>query len=150
MAALCLKRGYLTEINWNVAHVYSGTEREIRSAIEKTGRGAFVPTHVRGWFQGKHKRVREHPLMPGYVLFSLPVGDFGWGEFIYNIYGERRARVLGQVSDEDRVADLMIAHATGRHNAIQSRDKTGRFRRKRRRRPRPGKRLRDVRWTKKN
>lgn len=132
----------MTDIHWNAAQVPPGGEREVQKRIEDTERAAFVPTHVRGWYIGRHKRFRERPLIPGYVLFAAPAQDAGWSEFTHNAYGERRALVLGRVSDEGRVAELMIAHATGRYNAIESRDKQGRFRRKRRRRPRPGKMLR--------
>lgn len=136
----------MTEIRWNAAQVRPGDERTVQKAIEETERAAFVPTHVRGWYVGKHKRFRERPLIPGYVLFAAPANDAGWGAFTQNRYGERQATVLGRVSDEDSVGRLMLAHAMGKYNAIQSRDNQGRFgpvkqfrQKKRRRRPRHGK-----------
>lgn len=130
-------------IRWNAAQVFTGMERAVQIQIEDTDRAAFVPTHVRGWFVGKHKRFREHPLLPGYVLFATAAGDTGFSEFTHNAYGERTASVLGSVADEGTVAELMLAHATGRYNAIQSRDNGGRYKGRRRRpRPRPGKRQR--------
>lgn len=127
----------MTDIHWNACQVRPGNEREVQKAIEGTDRGAFVPTHVRGWFVGKHKRFRERPLLTGYVLFAAPAGDAGWGTFTQNRYGERQATVLGRVADEDSIGRLMLAHATGQYNAIESRETKRSRQRKRRRRPRP-------------
>lgn len=144
-------RGYsMTEIYWNAVQVRPGNEREVQKSIEDTDRPAFVPTHLTGWQRGKYRRVREYALTRGYVFFAAPLGDAGWSKFTHNAYGERRARVLGRVADEERVAGLMLAHATGAYNSVQTRQSNGQFgpkkqfkQKKRRRRPRHSRRLRN-------
>jgi len=142
----------MTDISWNAAQVPPRCEREVRDYIEGTDRGTFLPTHVRGWVAQGSKRVREHPLVPGYVFFALAEGDNGFGAEIH-FDEDKKARVLGRVVDRDengrpecRISRLMMLHATGSENNVRHRV-NGQFAKKNvRRRRRPNRRNRTLRY----
>lgn len=90
--------------------------------------------------------VREYPLLGRYLFVSLQ--DESWGQ-INDIDGVHR--VLTNDNKPIRIAEqdmckLMLAHATRAYDVKQYRNDAGRFIKyqKRRRRPRPGKKLRSF------
>lgn len=126
---------------WAVCSTHPQSEPIARREIEDIGIGTFLPSFARYFYKGKEMRERRKPLLPGYVFVCLNEGDDAWGA-IGALDGV--SRVLTNAGKPVRilaseVAELMIAHATGRHNVTDApRNSSGRYS-KRRRRPRPGK-----------
>lgn len=128
---------------WAACQILSHRGHFVRSEMEKTEHGTFLPTYVRVRYVAGKKYVQELPLLTGY-LFFMTEGD-KWGE-VTDINGV--CRVLANGTNASRVSDdemhrLVLGHATGIHNKIESSPQQPRKRNPaRRRRPRPGKRLR--------
>jgi hypothetical protein len=136
----------MSEPYWTACYTQPGQEHKARAGIEDAGFGVFVPTFVRkGMFRGRLQTV-EHPLMSRYIFVSI---DESNDEHIGEIHRELIdgvSHLIGPVRNQD-VSRLMMAHAMGAFDVVTHRDASGRFAKyqKRRRRPRPGKRLRDAR-----
>lgn len=123
------------------------TEQDARERIERAGFGTRVPTYrVSSYWRGK-QHTRVQPLFPGYVFTYL---EDGWG-MLSEIEGVRPIYRLGNPSlcspkDEEELLRLEKHCLLGDFNKVQAqpRSPAGRFKRqkKRRPRPRPGKRLR--------
>lgn len=135
---------------WSACQVMPGREHVVRAEIEKGERGAFVPTYARAWFADGKVSAGERAAMQGYVFFRTREND--WGS-VADIDGVQRVltmengdrpRLAKRVSDAD-MARMVIAHATGQHNRIEACIYTGKPKeRQRRRRPRPGNRIRKA------
>jgi transcriptional antiterminator NusG len=127
---------------WTAAHTEPRIERKVRSGIEALDRGACLPTFVHGYvFRGRLRRT-EHPIIKNYVLIALKgIEDDAWSA-INHVEGVHRVLTNNgkpsRVSEEE-VADLVLAHATGAYNRIQSRSASGHFEKRRTRRARPRK-----------
>lgn len=133
--------------HWAVCQILSHRGPRVREEIEKIGHGAFVPTFVKQWYVQGRKFAQELPLFPGYLFFYTDPDKWGGIEKRDETGIEGVFRVLANAGAASRVTDeemqrLFLDHATGAHNKIEaSRDGAGRYS-KRRRRPRPGKRIR--------
>lgn len=131
--------------HWAVCRAYSSRVHIVRSEIEKTSRGTFLPTYARVWCVDGKQHSKERVLMPGYLFFMAD--EEGWGE-VSSVYGV--FDVLSNDGKASRVTDaemqrLLLDHATGRHNrieAVASGPQKARYGR-RRRRPRPGRQFRE-------
>jgi transcription antitermination factor NusG len=109
---------------WAVAQTVSNMEHVVRREIEKTNRGAFVPTYGRFWKVDGEHCAKEYPLIGGYVFFVTSPdanGDYDWSEVndIHGVY-----RVLSGPDWEARrvrepeMARLVLGHLKGAHNKI--------------------------------
>jgi hypothetical protein len=131
---------------WAACRATPGREHLVRSEIEKLNHGAILPTYARTWISDGKVSCRETVLMPGYVFFRTE--PKGWGA-VSNIAGVEG--VLSYVTKADdvmakRVSDvemarLIVGDFTGDHDCIQTDPTSERRERVRRRRPRPGKRI---------
>jgi transcription antitermination factor NusG len=132
---------------WAVCRTFSNRVPWVRAEIEKIDHGTFFPTYARIWNSGGKMSSRERSLMPGYLFFMTT--EKGWGD-VANIEGVYR--VLSHDGKASKVSDaemwqLVVDHATGANNDIdlswiprlKSLD-----RRRRSRKPRPGKRARSA------
>lgn len=131
---------------WIACYTDVGRERQVRGEIEAMERGAFLPTFAKIYTMKGKRKSYERPIISRYVLAALHgADDPAWSE-INNIEDMKH----GVLTNDDKpcrvaceeVSRLMIAHATGACNIIQTRASNGRFGRKRRARPRKGKKAR--------
>lgn len=129
--------------HWAVCRVFSSRVHIVRTEIEKTDRGTFLPTYAKVWVADGKLCVKERALMPGYLFFKTEPAS--WSE-VKNVYGV--FDVLNNNGQASRVTDaemqlLVMGHVTGEHNDV-SLEGLDRLRpdRKRRRRARPSKRAR--------
>lgn len=134
---------------WAVAQTVSKMEHVVRRDIEKTDRGAFLPTYAKRWQVDGREYAKEYPLFTGYVFFMTTGDDWAGIPDIHGVYRVLKSQVL-----PDEMRRLEIDHATGEHDKTGEarftryyrppvRAANGQFKRKRRR-PRPGKRLRNA------
>lgn len=135
---------------WAVAQTVSTMEHLVRREIEKTNRGAFLPTYARSWkVDGKQYR-KEYPQFLGYVFFLTEGDDWAGIPDIHGVYD-----VLATVNrsakkvTETEMSRMVLNHAKGIHNEVSSARFTKYYRpaatkRKNSRKPRPGNRLRNF------
>lgn len=131
-----------TEPHWAVCQIFSNRANRIRTEVERTNHGTFVPTYARIWHTDGKRSSRERELFPGY-LFFLTEGD-DWGP-VGEVDGVCRVIAnAGKISTvpEKEIIRLVVGHATGEWNEIEHQPKSDKRYSRRRRRPRPGKRLR--------
>lgn len=128
---------------WAVAQVMTGREHVVRSEIEKSNYGAFLATYGEAGVRRGLRFARERALLPGYVLFYT--GPETWGG-VAGIEGLHRVLhtdgKAGRVRDDEMI-ELVLGHAIGSHNQIVHVSSNA-PRGMRRRKPRPGKRLRKI------
>lgn len=136
----------IEEAYWAVAQTVPRMEHLVRRDIEKTNHGAFIPTYAKHWRVDDREYSKEYPLLIGYVFFLTKPDEWAGIPDIHGVYKVLSSRVL-----PDEMKRLMVGHASGEHDKIGERKFTRYYRpptkkavRYRRRRPRPGKRLRSV------
>ena len=132
----------MTTPHWAVCRAYSSRVHIVRSEIEKTDHGTFLPTYAKVRASDGKLFCRERPLMPGYLFFFLP-DPKRWTD-VKNVYGvfdvisnnEGASKVTGP-----EMHRLVMGHVTGEHNDV---DISGLEREARRngRKPRASKRAR--------
>jgi transcription antitermination factor NusG len=132
----------MTTAHWAVCRAYSSRVHIVRSEIEKTDHGTFLPTYAKVRASDGKLFCRERPLMPGYLFFFLP-NPKSWTD-VKNLYG-----VFDVISNDERASKvtdlemhrLVVGHITGEHNDV---DISGLERAARRngRKPRASKRAR--------
>ncbi len=142
-----------TQGHWAVAQTVSKMEHIVRREIEKTNHGAFLPTYARHWKVDGRPYLKEYPLLGGYIFFLTAADDWAGIPDIHGVY-----RVLSnpngstmRISDKE-MERLVLGHAAGDHNRTGEIRYTKYYRPeidrpkqcKRRRRPRPGKRIRNL------
>lgn len=146
-----------TESYWAVAQTVTTMEHVVRREIEKTNHGAFVPTYARHWKIDGRQYAKEVPLLGGYVFFLTKADDWAGIPDIHGVYDvlANSDRSAKRVTDIE-MARLVLRHANGSNNEVRppqytkyyrpDRDTSGQFGRKpgRRRRPRPGRKLRNA------
>ncbi len=142
----------MTGSYWAAVQTVSKMEHLVRRDIEKTNRGAFLPTCARFWKVDDREYVKEYPLIGGYVFF-LTTGDDWAG--IPDIHGAYRVlatpgRLPMRVSDSE-MSRLVLGHAARAHDETLPPRYTKYYRppvrerkKARRRRPRPGKSVRNC------
>lgn len=147
-----MQQGY-----WAVAQTITTMEHLVRREIEKTNRGAFLPTKARFWKVDGREYAKEVPALGGYVFFMTNGEDWAGIPDIHGVYGvlANPDRTPMRVSPAE-MARMEIQHATGDLNETlpprytkyyrPSADQGLRYGRKvgRRRKPRPGKRIRNL------
>ena len=127
---------------WAACQVFSSEGHKVRAEIEKSDRGAFLPTFVRVKYIGGKKYVQELPLLSGYLFFMTEPSK--WGD-VPEIEGVLRVLASGNIASrvtDEEMYRLTLDHALGMHNQIQSGYQPHKRNSRRRRRPRPGKALR--------
>lgn len=131
---------------WAVVQTVSKMEHIVRRDIEKTNHSAFVPTYAKHRKVDGNDYVKEHPLFTGYVFFLTRRDDWAGIPDIHGVY-----RVLPCGLRPEEMKRVLIEHTVGQHNCSDVprytryyRPPTKKAARYRRRRPRPGKRLRSI------
>ena len=148
----------MTERYWTVAQTVSKMEHIARREIEKTNHGAFLPTFARSRKVDGHEYCTEIPLFTGYVFFMTEADDarkeYDWAG-IPDIHGVYRvpANPSGKaqrVTDQEMLR-MFFGHVRGAHNERAQPRYTRYYNpdrrsapRKSSRKPRPGKRLRNL------
>lgn len=143
----------MSEQYWGVCQTAAGREHMVRAKIEAGDRGAFLPTIAKTWVADGKLSAGERPALAGYVFFRTGPRTWPAVEDIEGVQqvltldvpdGDNVRRVAKRVTDVE-MARLVLGHATGAHNSIGASIYTGKRRdRVRRRRPRPGKRIRKA------
>lgn len=141
--------------HWAVAQTVTTMEHIVRREIEKSERGAFVPTYTRHWKIDGKQYAKEYPLISGYVFFLMQADDWAGIPDMHGVYDvlANADRTAKRVTDIE-MARLVLGHAKDihrrtdlpRYTKYYRPSSNGQFGRKpnRRRRPRPGKKLRDA------
>ena len=138
-----------TESYWAVAQTVTTMEHIVRREIEKANHGAFLPTYAKHWKVDGVQYTKEYPLIGGYVFFKTEADDWAGIPDIHGVYDvlANPDRSPKRVSD-DEMARLMLGHASGTHD-LEGRPRYTKYFRgerpketKKRRRPRPGRRIR--------
>lgn len=134
----------ITEPHWAVCRAYSHRVHIVRSEIEKTDHGTFLPTYAKVKASDGKLFCRERPLMPGYLFVYLP-NPGRWTD-VKNVYG-----VFDMISNNggaSKVTDaemhiLVMDHILGAQNDInlEGLERIPATRR-RNRKPRPSRRAR--------
>jgi len=104
---------------WAAVQTVPKMEHIVRREIEKTNRGAFLPTCARFWKVDGRDYCKERPLLTGYVFFLTNGEDWAGIPDILGVY-----RVLANPDEEAKpmhvstpeIRKLAIAHAAGEHN----------------------------------
>jgi transcription antitermination factor NusG len=134
-------------------------EHIVRREIEKTNHGAFVPTYAKHWKVDGRQYSKEFPLLGGYVFFLTKPDDWAGIPDIHGVYrvlstvaidraGEAKLKPC-RVSDQE-MNRLVLGTALNRHTEIAPHRYTKYYRpsdkpkRKSSRKPRPGKRIRNI------
>jgi transcription antitermination factor NusG len=132
--------------HWAVCRAYSSRVHIVRSEIEKTEHGTFLPTYAKVRASDGKLFCRERPLMPGYLFFFLP-DPKRWTD-VKNVYGV--FDVISNNEGASKVTDLemhrlVMGHITGAHNDV---DISGLQHDRRQprsgRKPRPSRRAREA------
>lgn len=134
-----------SETYWAVCRAFSNRVHWLRPEIEKTNHGTFMPTYVRVWSSDGKLSIREKAMMPGYLFFLTD--DKSWGE-VANVEGVyavisnngKASKVTGE-----EMRRMVLGHILGDANEVDLAGlemRQDRSERRRRRRPRPGKKLR--------
>lgn len=134
---------------WAVAQTVSKMEHIVRREIEKTDRGAFLPTYAKCWKVDDRDYRKEYPLLTGYVFFLTGPDDWAGVPDLNGVY-----RVLStanwtpcRVTDSE-MTRLTMSHINRDHDRIAEPRFTKYYRpivrpkRKSSRKPRPGNRIR--------
>lgn len=148
----------MTERYWTVAQTVSKMEHIARRDIENGGHGAFLPTYARSWKVDGHEYRKEIPLFTGYVFFMTEAddarGEYDWAG-IPDIHGIYRVPCnpngkAQRVTDQEMMR-MFIGHVHGHYNERAAPRYTRYYNpgrralpRKKSRKPRPGKRLRNI------
>jgi transcription antitermination factor NusG len=108
-----------TTAHWAVCRAYSSRVHIVRSEIEKTEHGTFLPTFAKVRANDGKLFCRERPLMPGYLFFFLP-DPKRWTD-VKNVYGV--FDVISNNEGASKVTDremhrLVMGHITGEHNDV--------------------------------
>lgn len=135
---------------WAVAQTVTTMEHIVRREIEKTNRGAFVPTYARHWKVDGRPYAKEYPLLGGYVFFLTTADDWAGIPDIHGVYDvlANSDRSAKRVTDTE-MKRLLLGHATGQHNRTDPAKFTKYYRpapkaKRNSRKPRPGNRLRNF------
>lgn len=136
---------------WAVAQTVTKMEHLVRREIEKTNHGAFLPTMARFSKVDGRDYVKERPVFGGYVFFLTHPDDWAGIPDIHGVYDVLATadNTPKRVSDEE-MARMVIGHAAGLHNETAAPRYTKYFRGerpkqvKKRRRPKPGRRIRNY------
>ena len=146
---------------WAVARTISKMEHIVRREIEKMNHGAFLPTVARFCKVDGRDYDKERPLFGGYVFFLTDLDDWAGIPDIHGVYDVlvstgldsfgRTIQVPKRVSDAE-MARMVISHAAGDHNETMAPRYTKYYRGERpkpprrssSRKPRPGKRIRNI------
>lgn len=144
------------ETYWAVAQTVSKMEHIARRDIEKADHGAFLPTFAKHWKVDGRDYAKEYPLFTGYVFFLTRADDWAGIPDIHGVYRvlaapDCRGRLKPMLVSDVEMKRLVIEHAAGDHDRAEPERFTRYYRpptkkavRYRRRRPRPGKRLRNL------
>lgn len=133
----------MTTAHWAVCRAYSSRVHIVRSEIEKTEHGTFLPTYAKVRASDGKLFCRERPLMPGYLFFFLP-DPRRWTD-VKNAYGV--FDVISNNEGASKVTDLemhrlVIENITGAHNDVDIAGLDRQTRRQSGRRPRASRRAR--------
>lgn len=142
----------MTERYWTVAQTVSKMEHIARREIEKTEHGAFLPTFARHQDVDGRMHAKECPLFTGYVFFMTDGEDWAGIPDMHGIYSvPANPNHRAQRVRESEMFRLVIGHAGGHYNRTEAPRYTKYYRaeahpvkRKQSRKPRPGKRLRNL------
>jgi transcription antitermination factor NusG len=143
----------MTESYWAVAQTVSKMEHIARREIEKTNHGTFLPTYARHWKVDGRDHLKECPLFTGYVFFLTDGNDWAGIPDIHGIYSvPANPNHKAQRVRESEMFRMVLGHAGGEHNRTDPPRYTKYFTgerarpqvRKSSRKPRPGKRLRNL------
>lgn len=133
------------ETYWAVCRTFSFRVHRVAPEIEKINHPTFVPTYVRTWVSGGKLSSRERVLFPGYALFQTTDHDWSDVASMDGVDG-----VLASAGRAGRVTEaeflrLFLGHARREFDVID-RDVAdhGPRKNRRRRRARPGRRLRTA------
>jgi transcription antitermination factor NusG len=131
--------------HWAVCRAYSSRVHIVRSEIEKTEHGTFLPTYAKVRASDGKLFCRERPLMPGYLFFFLP-NPRRWTD-VKNVYGV--FDVISNNEGASKVTDqemhrMVMGHITGAHNDVDVRGLERQTRRQSGRKPRASKRAREA------
>ncbi|MEY9580971.1 transcription antitermination factor NusG [Bradyrhizobium diazoefficiens] len=127
---------------WAVAQVITGREHVVRSEIENSNYGAFLATYGQSGVRRGLRFARERPLLPGYVLFHTGPESWGGVAAIDGLIRVVNSQGKASPVQDSEMIRLVLGHAGGAHNEIAHASSAAP--RTRRRKPRPGKRLRKV------
>ncbi len=140
----------MTQAYWAVAQTVTTMEHLVRRDIEKTHHGAFLPTYARHWKVDGREYSKEYPLIGGYVFFLTKPDDWAGIPDIHGVYRVMVVRDRDAVTAQE-MARMMMGHATGQNNRTGEprftryyRPPTKKAARFRRRKPRPGRRIRNT------
>lgn len=144
---------------WAIAQCVPKMEHIVRRDIEKAGHGAFLPTCARFWSVDGKEFSKERPMFVGYVFFLTNGEDWAGIRDIHGVYAVPAGPAFGKEDSwtpmrvrPSEMQRVMIDHASGAHNETLEPRYTKYYRGKpktkrkehRRRRPRPGRRLRNI------
>jgi transcription antitermination factor NusG len=148
----------MTERYWTVAQTVSKMEHIARREIEKTNHGAFIPTFARSQKVDGLENRKEIPLFTGYVFFMTEAddirGEYDWAGIpdihgVYSVPCNPNGKAE-RVTDKEMLR-MFMGHIRGRYNERAPARYTRYYNpdrkasaRKKSRKPRPGKRLRNV------
>jgi hypothetical protein len=124
--------------NWAVAEVFTQRLHRVVQGVN----GAFVPTYAKVWNSAGKKSSRELPLLYGYVLFPTDGEDWAGVKDVDGVYRVLAANGRAQRVTNGEIVRLTLDHAMGAHNRIEAPPEERKRYSRRRRRPRPGKRVR--------
>jgi hypothetical protein len=138
---------------WAACQMMPGQEHIVRAKVEEADRGAFVPTFARMWAADGKVSAKECAAMSGYVFFRTNGLDWAQVEAIDGVQvltmegldnKGMPARIAKPVTDEE-MRRMVLGHATGEHDRIEACITQRKARdRNRRRRSRPGRRIRKL------
>ena len=142
----------MTERYWTVAQTVSKMEHIARREIEKTEHGAFVPTYARHQVVDGRINSKECALFTGYVFFMTDGHDWAGIPDIHGIYHvPANPNHKAQRVRDSEMFRVVVGHAGGHYNRTEPPRYTKYYRaeakavkRKQSRKPRPGKRLRNL------
>lgn len=148
----------MTERYWAVAQTVSKMEHIARREIEKTNHGTFLPTYARSRKVDGHEYRKEIPLFTGYVFFMTEANDekreYDWAGIpdIHGVYSvPANPSGKAQRVTEKEMMRMFFGHVRGDHNERAAPRYTRYYnpdraprQRTSSRKPRPGKRLRNL------
>lgn len=142
---------------WAAAQTVSKMESIVRRDIEKSDRGAFLPTFARHWKVDNRQYSKECPLLTGYVFFLTTGDDWDGVPDIHGVYrvlsgpaaAEQELQTAMRVSEKEMMR-IVLGTALNYHTRIDPPRYTKYYRgdrhekRKTSRKPRPSKRARSI------
>lgn len=131
------------EPTWTAVQIFSKRAPRLQREAEDIGCGCFLPTYAKVRYIDGKRSSNERQLMPGYLFVKLRPDDRGRISDLEGVYrilpGAERA--LARLDAE--LVRTQLEHTNGRWDDIADAPAGPRVRySRRRRRPRPGKRLR--------